>query len=79
MLNGNEDENDPAKGEETLEKNLHSIYNIIKGNPSATYSDIANQLNKSIATVKRNLQKLKEFGIIKREGADKTGRWIILK
>lgn len=83
MLNGNENENDPvndpAKGEETLEKNLHSIYNIIKGNPSATYSDIANQLNKPIATVKRNLQKLKEFGIIKREGADKTGRWIILK
>lgn len=77
MLNGNENENDPVKGEETLEKNLHSIYNIIKGNPSATYS--ANQLNKSIATVKRNLQKLKEFGIIKREGADKTGRWIILK
>lgn len=83
LLNGNENENDPvndpAKGEETLEKNLHSVYNIIKGNPSATYSDIANQLNKSIATVKRNLQKLKEFGIIKREGADKTGRWIIMK
>lgn len=77
LLNGNE--NDPVKGEETLEKNLHSIYNIIKGSPSATYSDIANQLNKSIATVKRNLQKLKEFGIIKREGADKTGRWIIMK
>ncbi|MCX4278818.1 winged helix-turn-helix domain-containing protein [Muribaculum sp.] len=81
MLNGNENDpvNDPVKGEETLEKNLHSIYNIIKGSPSATYSDIANQLNKSIATVKRNLQKLKEFGIIKREGSDKTGRWIILK
>ena len=83
MLNGNENENDPVsdlvKGEETLEKNLHSVYNMIKGSPSATYSDIANQLNKSTVTVKRNLQKLKEFGIIKREGADKTGRWIILK
>ena len=92
MLNGNENGsvndpangkndpvNDPVKGEETLEKNLHSIYNIIKGSPSATYSDIANQLNKSIATVKRNLKKLKEFGIIKREGSDKTGRWIIMK
>ena len=81
MLNGNENDpvNDPVKGEETLEKNLHSIYNIIKDSPSATYSDIANQLNKSIATVKRNFQKLKEFGIIKREGSDKTGRWIILK
>lgn len=79
MLNGNENENDPVKGEETLEKNLHSIYNIIKGNPSATYSDIANQLNKSIATVKRNLQRLKELGFIKREESDKTGRWIILK
>lgn len=83
MLNVNENENDPVsdlvKGEETLEKNLHSVYNMIKGSPSATYSDIANQLNKSTVTVKRNLQKLKEFDIIKREGADKTGRWIILK
>lgn len=70
---------DLVKGEETLEKNLHSVYHIIKGSHSATYSDIANQLNKSIATVKRNLQKLKEFGIIKREESDKTGRWIILK
>lgn len=79
-VNGKNDPvNDLVKGEETLEKNLHSVYNIINGSPSATYSDIANQLNKSIATVKRNLQKLKEFGIIKREGADKTGRWIILK
>ena len=92
LLNGNENDsvndgnkpvndpvNDLVKGEETLEKNLHSVYNIINGSPSATYSDIANQLNKSIATVKRNLQKLKEFSFIESQGSDKTGRWIILK
>lgn len=70
---------DLVKGEETLEKNLHSVYNMIKGSPSATYSDIANQLNKSIATVKRNLQKLKECGFIERQSSDKTSKWIILK
>lgn len=79
-VNGKNDPvNDLVKGEETLEKNLHSVYNIISGSPSATYSDIANQLNKSIATVKRNLQKLKEFSFIESQGSDKTGRWIILK
>lgn len=52
---------------------------MIKGSPSATYSDIANQLNKSIVTVKRNLQKLKECGFIERQGSDKTSKWIILK
>lgn len=83
LVNRNNDpvnrNNDRVNGEEPLEKNLLTVYNVIRNTPSATYYDIAAQLKKSIATVKRHLQKLKELGFIEREGSDKAGKWVILK
>lgn len=60
-------------------KNLRSLFLILKENPSATYSEISAKLGVSVATIKRNIQHLKKLGIIAREGSDKTGKWVILK
>ncbi len=76
LVNG---ESDPVNEQNDLDKKLKSIYNIVSIEPDVTYSEIAQKLNISIATVKRNLQKLKERNYIKREGADKNGKWILLK
>ena len=48
-------------------------------NPKVTQISIANQLKISEKTVKRNIAKLKEKGIIERIGADKNGYWRIIQ
>lgn len=47
-------------------------------NPKVTQISIANQLKISEKTVKRNISKLKEKGIVERIGADKNGYWKII-
>lgn len=48
-------------------------------NPKVTQISIANQLKISEKTVKRNINKLKEKGIVERIGADKNGYWRIIQ
>jgi hypothetical protein len=38
-----------------------------------------NGLDLAIATVKRIMRDLKSDGSLKREGSDKTGRWIVIR
>jgi hypothetical protein len=38
-----------------------------------------NRLDLAIATVKRMMRDLKSDGSLKREGSDKTGRWIVIR
>jgi ATP-dependent DNA helicase RecG len=52
------------------------IISVIKSAPKATYAKIAKEIGVSDATVKRELGKLKEAGIIKREGSTR-GSWVI--
>jgi predicted HTH transcriptional regulator len=40
--------------------------------------DIANELHLSYDGIKWQINKLKSQGIIRREGADKGGKWIII-
>jgi ATP-dependent DNA helicase RecG len=40
--------------------------------------DMSTQLNVNHKTIKRDLQKLKSRGILKREGPDKGGYWKII-
>ena len=50
----------------------------IEENPSIAYDVLAEKLNKNRTTVMRNIQKLKEMGILKRIGSKKTGYWEVL-
>lgn len=69
-------ENDGVK---QLNKNLQRIYEVIANKPEIISSELMSLLNISESTVTRATRELKKLGFIKREGSDKTGRWIILK
>jgi ATP-dependent DNA helicase RecG len=53
------------------------ILTLITENPSITYAELANSINKSPATVKRYLQELKASGRVTRSGGRKGGRWLV--
>ena len=55
------------------------MYEIIIDDASLSVANIARTLNISDSTVNRTIKKLKEKNYITREGADKNGKWIILK
>lgn len=60
----------------TLEE--QAIINLIKSNPSITQAEIAQQINKSIRTVKTRMNDMQEKGLIKRENGKRDGEWIAL-
>ena len=62
--------------QETTQEN---IINIIKEKPQITLQEIANILKLTRDGVKYHITKLQEEGIIKHEGATKSGKWIIIK
>ena len=57
---------------------VNKILELLYKNNTLSYDDLALALNKSKATVKRKIQKLKLAGLIKRIGSDKSGYWEIL-
>ncbi len=55
------------------------IIEIIKGNPTITAKELTESIpNITLAGVKWNLKKMKDNGIIIREGTARKGKWIIL-
>ena len=60
----------------TLEE--QAIINLIKSNPSITQAEIAQQINKSIRTVKTRMNDMQEKRLIKRENGKRDGEWIAL-
>lgn len=63
---------------EPLNDPLNKILELLKENNSYSYDDLAQKLNISKSTIKRNMQKLKSNGLIKRVGSDKTGHWELM-
>lgn len=54
------------------------IFNILMNNPIATVKDISEELDISIASVKRRINKLQKEKIIERIGPNKGGHWEVL-
>ena len=54
------------------------IMELIKNNPNITQKELAEKINLTEKTVRRNTTKLKEKGVLKRIGADKNGYWKII-
>ena len=72
-LKGHRDpKNDP------LNKIQVHLLNALKTKPKANYATLATILDVSPATVKRNIQKLKNIGALKRIGSKKTGYWEVI-
>lgn len=62
-----------------LTLNQRKIYDMIKGNPSIAHMTIATTLSITTKTAKRATKTLREYGLIRREGSDKTGKWVIIR
>ncbi len=62
-----------------LTNTQRKIYELIQANQSITHSEMAKALSVTSKTAERSTKALRDFGLLGREGSDKTGRWIILK
>ncbi len=56
---------------------LNDLLKAIQENSNANYLVLAKHSKMSEATVKRRIQKLKKYGILRRVGSKKTGHWEI--
>jgi Fic family protein len=55
-----------------------AIAKALADDASLTAADLASALGKSLRTIERHLAKLKGAGVIRRKGARKDGRWIVV-
>ena len=58
---------------------INDLLNKIQETPNADYATLARDLRVSEATVKRNIQKLKQQNRLRRVGSKKTGLWEIIE
>lgn len=59
---------------------LHkSVYQTICMKPTIKYTELADNIGVSESSITRAIRELKEYGYITRQGARKSGEWIILK
>ena len=55
------------------------LISFLKENPSYTYDDLAEKINRTRETVRVNLRKLEKVNLLKRVGADKNGHWEVIE
>jgi fido (protein-threonine AMPylation protein)/biotin operon repressor len=60
-----------------VNKTQQQMLSLLIENPNYTYSDLAEKIGKTRETIRTNLRKLEDMGLIKRIGADKNGHWIV--
>ncbi|MEA3544535.1 MAG: DeoR family transcriptional regulator [Thermodesulfobacteriota bacterium] len=58
---------------------INDLLNVIKADPTADYPMLAQTLGVSEATIKRNIQKLKQQNRMRRVGSKKTGHWEVIE
>ncbi len=59
-------------------KSSERILDLIKNKPTISAAEIAMEIDMSSRGVEKQIKKLREAGIIKRNGADKGGYWEIV-
>ena len=65
--------------ETKLTERQQKILNLIKESPTITGKQMSEMLSVSQRTVERDLAALQKLDILKREGKDNDGKWIIVK
>ncbi len=60
------------------EKSQVKILRLLGRYPRMTTKTIAEQTGKSVKTVEKHLARLKRDGLLKREGSDRSGRWVVI-
>lgn len=62
-----------------LTKTEMKILEIIGEDQSITYGALSDTLGRELSTIRKAIKSLKEKGIIRRVGSDKTGYWERMK
>lgn len=63
----------------TLNKMEKLVYQLLSSNPQYTREELAEKTSKTVRTIQRTLNSLRDKEYISRIGSDKTGSWEILK
>ena len=63
--------------EKTVEKTVEKILAYLRANPAATQREIAAAVGLSARGVEWNLKNLKAAGLLRREGSDRKGTWVV--
>jgi len=64
--------------ETKLTERQQKILNLIKETPTITGKQMSETLSVSQRTIERDLSTLQKIGVLKREGKDNNGVWIII-
>ena len=70
--------NEPLNAPVKLNNTQKFIIKLMKENNQITQIELSKKLKVNESTIKRNISKLKSYGILRRNGADKNGYWEIL-
>ena len=60
---------------EKLNPTEQKILKVLKDNPNINQKQLSDKLNVTTMTIKRNINKLKEKGLVERIGSDRQGYW----
>lgn len=60
-----------------LSDRCREILSTLTKEPTLTGKDLAQRFNVSVKTIRRDLQLMKQQGLVTREGSHKKGRWIV--
>ena len=72
-------DHDGDMSETKLTERQQKILNLIKEFPTITGKQMSEMLSVSQRTIERDLAALQKLDILKREGKDNDGKWIIVK
>lgn len=70
---------DTVKDTARLSLNQIKILTLIKGNGGITIEKLSNDIGINVRNIKKNILKLKKFGLLERIGSDKTGYWKVIE
>ncbi len=70
-------DHDGDLSETKLTERQQKILNLVKENPAITGKQMSETLSVSQRTIERDLSALQKIGILKREGKDNDGTWVI--
>lgn len=65
--------------EEEVTKGLENVLGLIRSNPQITYAQLMESLNIKETAIYERIKKLKDRGLLKREGGRSSGFWIVIK
>ena len=72
-------DHDGDLSETKLSERQQKILNLIKESPTITGKQMSETLSVSQRTIERDLSALQKIGVLKREGKDNAGMWVVLE